>query len=56
MLKEEFDIHVSKNSRTRRNEKKKVVHFKEILFSANDWMSIKELNDELEVRTALLCM
>ncbi|KAI9607605.1 hypothetical protein KEM48_003514 [Puccinia striiformis f. sp. tritici PST-130] len=48
MLKEEFDKYVSKNARSHRSKKGKAGHFKGILFDANDWSMIKELNDELE--------
>ncbi|WAQ90914.1 hypothetical protein PtA15_13A314 [Puccinia triticina] len=49
ILKEEFDKHVAKKSRARQTEKSRSGHFKEIVFDANNWSAIKELNDELEI-------
>ncbi|KAI7961689.1 hypothetical protein MJO28_002178 [Puccinia striiformis f. sp. tritici] len=49
MLKEEFDMHVAKKSRSRRKDKSKSGHFNGILLDASDWRSLNELNEELEV-------
>ncbi|POV95465.1 hypothetical protein PSTT_16236 [Puccinia striiformis] len=49
MLKDEFDEHVAKKSRSRRKDKSKSGHFNGILLDASDWRSINELNEELEV-------
>ncbi|KAI9627574.1 hypothetical protein KEM48_012125 [Puccinia striiformis f. sp. tritici PST-130] len=49
MLKEEFDMHVAKKSRSRRKDKSKSGHFNGILLDASNWRSLNELNEELEV-------
>ena len=50
MLKDDYEKNFEKSGpRYRQNPNKKSGYFKEIQFTNNDWRSIKELNDELEV-------
>ena len=51
LLKDNYEKHQSQIIKARRQGSNKTFgEYKEIQFDQNDWNSIKELNDELEVR------
>jgi hypothetical protein len=55
MLQDEYVKYQDQISRLSRKEnRKKLGHFKEIQFTAKEWRMIDELNKELEVRGKLL--
>ena len=51
MLRDEYNKYQDQIARSsRKDNRKKLGHFKEIQFTAKEWIEIKELNEELEVR------
>ena len=51
MLRDEYNKYQDQIARSsRKDNRKKLGHFKEIQFTAKEWIKIKELNEELEVR------
>lgn len=51
MLCDEYNKYQDQIARSsRKDNRKKLGHFKEIQFTAKEWIEIKELNEELEVR------
>lgn len=55
MLRDEFLKYQDQISRLSRKQNRKLLgHFKEIQFTQADWMKIKHLNDELQVRNYII--